>query len=274
MIRALGLLVVVALAAAFPAAARADRSYGAVGSGGGDLVTLRLSDSGRSLRALTLRVELHCLQGGVTPFAGTLRVVDRLPARIRNRGLAIRRRAGRGTVVARLRARYGSKRSHVDYMGSLRIDRIGARSARLRLTLLSIDTDYPTDPCGASLRLGARRAPGVLYVGATSDEEPIWLRRQTATSLEVVAGYGNACKPTGWMEGLFFDAPPLAPDGAFGWPQETDFGVRNGFGTRGTFSGRIDGARATGSLRLIGTGGPPRAKRCDTGVRTWRATSE
>ena len=81
MTRALGLLVVAALAAAFPAAARADRSYGAVGSGGGDLVTLRLSDSGRSLRALTLRVELRCAQGGVAPYVGTLRVVDVPPAR-------------------------------------------------------------------------------------------------------------------------------------------------------------------------------------------------
>jgi hypothetical protein len=268
-----GLAVVMALASA--PGASANRVYGAFDPRGEALFTFELSDAPPyRIRAATVRMGLYCDHYGYGyGYPATFKIVRRMPPKsARNRDHLVLRPGRR----ARIRAVWGSARRHTAYTGTLSIGKVTERSARVRIRLRSSDSRDARDRCSGVLRVRARREPGVLYAGATDDGEPVWVRRE-GNSIEWLSGFGTGCRPRGYFEGIHADAIDLSGPSAFGWP-----GLMPGF-SHGAYNrlfavsahvqGRLDGALARGTVRLVGAGGSLRSDRCDTGRRRWRARS-
>jgi hypothetical protein len=261
----LGLLV---LALALPSAAQANRAYGAFNPFS-DLITFQLSNDGREIKALALRMELDCGDGFVFLWAANYRLARRAPsAGVRDRNTLV---AERGTPKGRLTARWGED---LTFTGKVAVTRVKAGSARLRLTLA---TTLDGDRCATTLNLRAQRKPGTLFVGVTDDDEPVWVRKQ-GNSVEWLSGYGVACSPKGFMEGIHTNALGMEADGSFGWPELLDGfqyspGGATPFDQSVQISGTLDDNRASGVLQIMGTGGPDDAESCDTGKRKWTALS-
>ena len=123
--------------------------------------------------------------------------------------------------------------------------------------------------CAIELTRLARREPGVLYTGATDDDEPVWLRR-LPEGVEWVAGYGHGCRPDGFMQGLHADFLPWTGPSTFG-RQGLIGGFRSGdFAQSVELGGELSPATAQGVQRLVGDDG---RNRCDTKGRAWHAVT-
>lgn len=258
--------------------ASADRAYGGYEPRGEELVTFTLSEGAvPRVRAMTVRMRLGCALEYAYEFAATFSVVRRLPHPVpRNRNLLVLEPSKRGTAHARIRAIWGTKRSHLTWIGTLSVARADERGASLRIRLRSVASDDRDDRCYGELRLRARREPGVLYVGATDDDEPVWFRRE-GDVVEWLSGFGTPCRPSGFFEGIHADAILTSSPTAFGWPGLVD-GFSHGefnwlYAVSAHVQGQVEGDRARGTLRLVGSGGTAQADRCDTGVRHWTAVS-
>jgi hypothetical protein len=272
----LGLALAAVFSAFAAAPAAANRAYGAF-KPFSDLLTFEVSDSGRELRAATMRVVLDCGDGYVTEWAATFTISRRAPRPgARNRNVLVIERAAAGRLRARIVARWGTASDYRDYTGRLELWALKDRSARVRVTLDAVDSGVDGDHCRARLTLRAQREPGVLYVGATNDDEPVWVRRQ-GNSVEWLSGFGADCKPKGFMEGIHTNALAMAEATAFGWPDLVDgfqyLGYDKPFSLSVQIAGRFSGERASGTARFLGAGGPRDADSCDTGALTWRAHS-
>ena len=260
-----GCAAAILLVSATPA--HASRSYGAFGPFN-RLITMRTTDRADALQTAAMRVETKCAKGGyVVDFTDPLKVINRIGVRApASTAALIRQRAPRGTLRYALSDRWEQAR----ITGSLTLTRITARSARVRII---VQIAFTEDTCRTDSTLKARRERGVLYVGATDDHEPVWVRRQTPDSVEWIAGFGTDCQPRGFMEGLHTNALAMNTPTAFGWPQLMDgFGYFD-FTQQVQIAGTFAGPRATGSFHIVGSGGPDNAERCDTGPRTWTATA-
>lgn len=260
------------LAHASPSAA--DRSYGAYAHRDGALITLQVSDSRRELRRVAMRVPLGCEDDTYEYVPVRTRIVDRQPRRtVRNRDFLIRRRSSAGTLRYLIWGTSGSRRSYDLFTGVLEVSGVRERSARVRVAVTLRESRQRTDVCSGRLSLVARRAPGVLYAGVTDDDEPVRIRRLGGT-VEWLSGYGNTCRPAGFMQGVHADALSLRGATSFGWPGLIDgFGDESEGGYRQAVhvAGELGAHGAEGSFRVVGRGGPDAARRCDTGMRSWVA---
>jgi hypothetical protein len=75
------------------------------------------------------------------------------------------------------------------------------------------------------------------------------------------------------MEGIHLNVPAMTTPTAFGWPTLLDGFAYFDFAQQVQIAGRFTGPRATGTVQIVGSGGPDNAERCDTGRRTWTATA-
>jgi hypothetical protein len=185
----------------------------------------------------------------------------------------VRRAAPPGTLAGDIVDRSGSATDFETFLGTLTVTRIGATSARIGVSLRSDHTPpQGLGTCSLQRGLTARRAPGRLYVGATSDREPVWVRRRSGGRAEVRIGYGTRCRPRGVLQGVL-DESPAVGRGRFGDVRLAPHAELHGFDARVALSGRLRPARARGSLRIVGRDGPGGAERCDTGRIRWQARS-
>lgn len=268
----LAVLTLLALALLATPAHAANRAYGAF-EPFTDLFTLELSDDGRELRAVALRIELDCGDGFVFPWSASLKASRRTAAAtVRNRNTLV---VKRGTTVGRLSGRWGTRAAYYEYTGTIALTKVKARTARVKVALKQTDSTGEERPCRLNRTLDAQREPGVLFVGATDDEEPVWARLQ-GNSVAWISGFGVECKPEGFMQGLHMNAAALNDATSFGWPdplegfQYIPYG-QEPYAQAVQINGTLNGSRASGTFRIIGSGGPQNAESCDTGVRKWRA---
>jgi hypothetical protein len=269
------------LAFAATPVASASRSYGALhivkSYGLSGVMALRISDDGRHLTAAALRVKLGCVSSGALEhLAGPVQIVKRRPpfAR-RNRAVFLVRQAGSpGTLRYRVYHRQGAGRRTSTISGNLTLSRLTARALRVRLRLRHTTR---RERCQRNLLLRGQRDSGKLYVGATNDHEPVWLRRQSADRARWIAGYKAECTPNDAVwQGLFAET--------FALSSPTAFSFRRGYpGTEIFYLAEITGAftanQAAGTFRLhvsmIGhpaIGRTPQVYECDS-QRTWRASA-
>ena len=87
------------------------------------------------------------------------------------------------------------------------------------------------------------------------------MRLQGGNSVEWLAGYGHECKPEGFMQGIHTNALALNDATSFGWPEPLDGFQYTPFGDLPydqsvQISGTIKGSVASGTFRIIGSGGP------------------
>lgn len=269
-----GALVIGALGVSAPMA-QANRTYGAFDPVQ-SLLTFEVSDTGREIRAATVRMWLYCPEGYYSfQYPATFAVVRRPDlARARNRDFLIVRRSVGGELHARIRAVWGTATDHSTYSGTLTVSRVRARSARVHLVIRSAYSRDRHERCRGELDLPAKRDPGVLYVGATDDDEPVWVRR-VGKNVEWLSGFGTGCKPHGYTEGIHADLVAMTSPTAFGWRGMVD-GFWNGDGDLVDLSVHIAGTlgprQASGTFRVVGTRAGGRG-RCDTGWRKWRAAA-
>lgn len=265
--RVAAVAIVVVVAAWLTPAAAANRAYGRLDAVQQELFTFELADAGAQVRAATVRMWMDCDQDYgfqyVAPFALTGH----------GRGdFLIRRGPGR----YRVRAVWPDGRDRLTFDGTLTITAVRSRYARVHLVLRSVRRSDRSDRCRGEFVGTARRAPGVLFAGATDDGEPVLLRRR-GHWIDWVAGYGTPCRPSGFMEGLHADLVERTSPTAFGWP-ELMAGFSAGedtsrFAQSVQLSGTIDGALAAGTFRIAGSSAADPAVVCDTGVRHWRAVA-
>jgi len=250
-------LVLLALSAG---PAYAGRAYGVLVPGEA-LLTFELE--GEQLRAAALRTTVECDDGGTFDFAADFELRGR--PRVGHSYL-LPLRSQPGTLRRRITADWYRVRDRLRWRGTLTVSRLSARKPRVHLVLRASDR---YGECVTELTRLARREPGVLYTGATDDDEPVWLRR-LPEGVEWVAGYGNVCRPEGFMQGLHDDFLPWTSVSTFGRP-----GLIGGFHS-GDFtqsvelSGQISPTIATGNQRLVGDDG---LNRCDTKGRAWHAVT-
>jgi hypothetical protein len=268
----------IATAAALTAAppASANRAYGAFDPVE-QLLTFEVSDSGRQIRAATGRLWLECDQDYSFQTTSTFTIVPRgAKASARNRFLLIAGRARHGELRYRLLAVWGTRRRHTTYTGFLRISRLADRSAHVQLMVRSVSSLDRTDRCAGQISRGARREPGVLFVGATDDDEPVWVRRD-GDRVEWLNGCGAPCRGSDeFMEGIHADWIAMTSATTFGWPALIDgfsIGSDEALVSQSVqVAGTLDSNTATGTLQIVGRPIGSGA-RCDTGVRHWRAVS-
>jgi hypothetical protein len=162
--------------------------------------------------------------------------------------------------------------------------RLGAKSASGTLSAEATIFDKPTGDAKTTCKTGrlrwkASRAPGRVYGGKTSQDEPfvakVDARRKRVT--DVLVGWGGECKPDG-----FFYIPDqlqnfsLTKTGRFGdtWTENfnLDDGGKRVFGY--AVSGRLSRRSGAGAMRVTVTesdaGGATTAT-CDSGPMTWKA---
>jgi hypothetical protein len=157
-------------------------------------MTVRTTDLGDRLNAVTIRGQLPCGGELAEWFVGDLRIVDTPPAEtVRGQAFLIRRPAPAGTLAGDIVARYGSAESFRLYQGTLEVSRLAARSARFRLASRGRSSTGEPDACQAQWSRTAQRSPGRLYVDATKDQEPVWIRRRldSVDSVAVLIGFGT-----------------------------------------------------------------------------------
>ena len=246
-------LLAIAAFALCASPAQAGRAYGVL-EPDRYLLTFEVTDG--ALTAAALRIPVPCDEGGWIDFAAKFRIASR----------------GRQVLIPVGALRH---RIHVEWgrdftwSGRLTITRLGDRKPHVRLELR-------TRGCRVAFNRLARREPGTLYTGATDDAEPVWIRRRP-DGVEWVSGFGTACRPRGFVEGLHANVlPNIGPD-AFGWPDLID-GFSSGeyedlYPLQVQLAGTFAGAEAAGELRIVAREGDWNADRCDTGRRTWRAVT-
>jgi hypothetical protein len=254
------LALALALLALTAEPASAGRAYGVLDPG---RALLTFEVDGDALRAAALRMPLPCEEGGQIDFAAKFRIAPR------GRQVLIPLRSERGTLRHRIHVVWGSGRDRLTFAGTFVVTHLADRKPHVRLVLRAED-------CTGWLQRPARNEPGVLYTGATDDDEPVWLRR-LPDGVEWVSGFGTACRPRGFVEGLHADMLPLAGPNGFGWTELVD-GYSSGFyqdlyGLSVQLAGTFGPDAAAGELRIVARGGDWQADRCDTGKRTWRAVT-
>jgi hypothetical protein len=165
--------------------------------------------------------------------------------------------------------------------------RLGAKSAAgtlsAKVTIFENATGNQQQTCTTGrLRWKATRAPGRVYAGKTSQDEPVVARldakRKRITDL-LVSWESSSCQPDGFIHfGERLHNFPLASTGRFedSW-EDTEKGS-DGSTTRVTYAlgGRVARRAARGTLRVgvanTDAAGAP-AWSCDSGGVTWKATT-
>jgi len=257
----------VVIAAGFAPAAQANRAYGRFDAPQENLLTFELADSGAQVRAATVRMWMGCDQDYGYQYVASFTVARR------GRGdRLVERSPGR----YRVRAVWPDGRDTVTFDGTLSITAVRARYARVHLVVRSARRSDRTDRCRGELSGTARREAGVLFAGATDDGEPVLLRRR-GHWVDWVAGYGTACRPDNFMEGLHTDFLEMSGPATFGWP-ELIAGFSSGedsqpFAQSVQLAGTIGPTIATGSFRITGSSRAAPPELCDTGERHWRAVA-
>ncbi|MDA0180202.1 hypothetical protein OJ997_07845 [Solirubrobacter phytolaccae] len=275
--RLLTLTLLILLALLTPAAADANRGYGAFDPYE-DLAVFETSDDGRELRSLTMRVEMRCSDDYVYRWVVNVKARrGALSANTRDRNALV---VKRGTLRGKLTGRFGTRRDYAEYTGSIVVSNVRENSARLKVSLLRTESLDRDDRCRFDGTLRAERDPGTLFVGSTDDDEPVSVRlTEDGTGVEWLSGYGTDCDPEGFMQGIHIGTVALNDDATtFGSDELVPGFEYDPFGT-GTFEqsiqigGQLESDRASGTLRIFATGGPDDADACDTGTRRWRAIS-
>lgn len=276
--RLLTLTLLTLLAFVSPSVAEANRGYGAF-EPYEDLAVFQTSDDGRELRSLTMRVELNC--GDDYVYGWVINVKARrgaLSDNTRDRNALV---VKRGSLRGKIAGRFGSRRDYAEYTGTVVVSNVREHTARIKVSLLRTESLDRSDRCRFDGTLQAEREPGRLFVGATDDDEPVWVRvKEDGASVEWLSGYGVGCEPEGFMQGVHTNSVALADDAAtFGSEELVSGFTFDPFGTGDydqslQIAGRLESDRASGTFRMVadgGTGGP--AESCDTGTRRWRAIS-
>jgi len=277
-----------ALASSVSAAAPA--VYGGEIASTDDPIVLRTGASGRTLASTVLGFTAACESGRRYTFHGPVKVRSQTPGSLVMGALVMTRNArgsftGTYTAAQDLTSRTGSSRIEFTLQG--RFDgRAASGTLRAVVDFVDVPVLSPTlpeqvtllDRCSTgTLRWKASHRPGVVYGGATNQDEAIVLirskdRRSVASAH---AGWHAACLPEGWVDfPETFTGFPLSAAGAFGdafaWRYPSSSGTGENLYDY-DLRGRL--ARGSGSGTFAAKVTYPDGSVCDSGPQRWSVRS-
>jgi hypothetical protein len=140
----------------------------------------------------------------------------------------------------------------------------------------------PITTCSLRTRWSATRAPGRVYAGSTSQDEPVVTRinaKRTRVTDLLVSWDSASCQQPGSVHfGERLHNFSLAKSGRFGSTWNTSERASDGGSARTDYAltGRVAARRATGTLRIGVTwldAAGSTTDACDSGGMTWKATT-
>ena len=280
-----GALATVTVAALAAQPACASRVYaGQPQSGVPDQLVLVLPNAGTAITRVTFHIDVPCATDFESVDFGTTRNVDTAPDQLQGGahylvdGKVV---AGKlsGTILGADRVNDTTwELMNVVLRGTVSKTRASGSMA-VKLVRSDAATGATLAQCSRVIRWSALRNPGVVYAGATSQDEPIVLEltkdRRHVSHAHV--SWLAPCQSGGaWIDPHDeFDLKPfpLSKTGAFS--RTYDFGF--GQGTTAvteieTFAGRVGLTRAAGTFRAdIALSGATGSSTCSTGKASWTA---
>jgi hypothetical protein len=280
-----GGVAAVMLAAAPPAGA-ADSVYGGTTSAGEPIV-LKADASGKALKSAVIGWRAKCSDGGYFPGSTELTATNAEPGFAPGyRDLLMSRNAkgrfagtqigggGTGTMLMTMTVDLTGKLGAARASGTLH-GLVKARDTATGATAFTCDTGL--------VRYSAARAPGTIYGGRSSQEEPVVVRvdrRRRAISDLLVTWSSSTCTPDAsftFPDG--FQGLKLKSTGAFAGRYAPVYTLSDGSGTRHfayDVSGRVSKTKVSGALRVTfndtdAAGAQTLA--CDSGGITFKATT-
>jgi hypothetical protein len=258
--------------------AQADRIYASAAPDDGHALVLQLFSHERALDRLAYHIELRCMSGqrqvehgAMIPVTERVRRDGRLDATTRLIRPVTQGPAGEDLTYADVRVRVH---------GRLRRTR-GSGTMNATMDVVDTATHRVNDRCTGSARWHARRDPGALYGGWTSQEEPVILTvegspRPTSTD-EFFMGWDAACQSGGTFSIVdrLVDSIAISRKGVFSVPGVSVIRPQPGGVQR-----RFDYAVLRGRVRRNGTAAgrlevttTADAITCATGPIDWQAST-
>ena len=269
---------------AAPGAFAAKAVYGG-STNSGEAIVLTADGAGTKLKSAVLAWRAKCSDGTGLPYASSVTPTTASPGFSPGPRDLLMARNGkkRFSVTQLLGLGIGDSSAAVKVTVAGRLGRKAASGTMsVDVTIVDNASGDTKGTCGTGrMSWKASRAPGRVYGGSTSQDEPfvakVDARRKRVT--DVLVGWGSPCNPEG-----YFHFPEqlhnfsLASSGRFGDTWDEPIRLDDG-GTR-TFAygltGRLSRRAGSGTFQVAVTekdaGGATTAT-CDTGRLTWKATT-
>ena len=279
-----GVLITAVIGAVAVQPASAARIYGGQPKTGvPDEVVLALNDSGTAITKLTFHLDVSCGTDFETVDAGTTQSVGAVPDRLMaGAHYLVRGRvaAGKlsGTIVGT--DRYDAttwELMNVVLSGTASKTRAGGTMA-VKFVRTDETSGAVLAQCDQTIRWSALRHPGVVYAGATSQNEPIVLeltRDRRHVSHAHVAWYAPCRAGGDWVASHDeFDLQPFALSRTGAFARTYRYNLGQGSTEIERFAGRVGTAKAAGTFQsavtLAGTAGDDS---CSTGSVSWAVST-
>lgn len=278
-------VALVASLAAAPGALAANAVYGG-STGRGEPIVITADKAGQKLRSAVIAWRADCSDGMYFATGNSVTAGTRSPGFTPNPGELVMKRNGkrRFAGVQPLAYDLGDSAAAV----TVALDgKLGAKSASgtisAHISILDKATGNSTGTCDMpSTRWKATRAPGRVYAGRTSQDEPFVARldakRKRVTDV-LVSWDSSSCQPPASVHfGESLSNFPLAPSGRFGDTWDNTEKTSDGGSVKLTYAvaGRVARRAARGTVRISFTvldAAGAMTETCDSSGVTWKATT-
>ena len=274
-----------ALLGSAPGALAADRVYGGSTSAR-EAIVVNADKAGKKLRSAVVAWRADCGEGPYFAAGSSLTPAESAPGFTPGPNELQMRRNGKRRFSGTQLVGYDLG----DSVGAVTVSldgRLGAKAASGTLSAEVTIMDKATGDRQATCRTGqlrwrATRAPGRLFAGKTSQDQPfvakLDARRKRVTDL-LVSWESSSCQPEGAVHfGESLRNFPVASSGRFGDSWEDIQRGGDGGSARATYAlaGRIARRAARGTLKIGVTWMDPAGatiRSCDTGNVSWKAAT-
>jgi hypothetical protein len=268
-----------------PGALAADAVYGGSTSGG-EAIVLRADKAGKKLRSAVIAWKAKCADGNWFSSGDDLSPTQSSPGFLPGPDDLLVSRNGKRRFAGMQASAYDLGDAAASVIVKLE-GKLGAKSASgtlsAQVTILDKATgDQQTTCSTGGMRWKSTRAPGRVYGGKTSQDQPIVARldakRKRIADL-LVSWESSSCQPEGFVhypEGLHNFA--LASGGRFSDAWDDTDQLSDGGSVRSTYAlaGRIARRAARGTLRIgvqWADAAGAATESCDSGALTWKAAT-
>jgi hypothetical protein len=250
----------------------------------GEAIVLTADKQASKLKSAVIAWEARCGDGMTLPISSAVTATKRSPGFSAGPEDLVVSRNGKqrfsGTQAFALNAGDSAIEVVVKLSGKL-----GRKAASGTLSAAATQIDKSSGATRTTCRTGSKRwkasrAPGRVYGGKTSQDEPfvarVDARRKRVT--DVLVGWGSPCQPDG-----FLSLPdrlsnfPLASSGRFAdtWDETVkldDGALKFDYSLKGRLSRRSGAGTFRVAVTATDTGGAT-TRTCDTGAVTWKAAT-
>jgi hypothetical protein len=245
----------------------------------GDAIALTGDRTASKLASAVIALEADCAGGDRLPVTARLSTSARRPPGVERLRTT---RNGKGRFAGRLRTVYQLDDGSSALVVAKLAGKLGARraSGTLRADVVLADkSGAPTGACTGATRWSATRAPGRIFAGASSQDEPVVVRLDATRGKvsDLLLGWQtDSCEPPAFyrLGDAFVDFP--LQSGSFGDAWDHTFDEDDGSHTAVHYeiAGKLRRTSATGTAHMafkhMDAAGTT-TESCDTGRISWKA---